>query len=120
MTISKPMLSVSPINVLINYVLYNPSAALYLIEAHSPGMARNFFNLWFSAINSNESRLPRVHDKKLTIIALCALLEMPADTVPEGLREGWPSIVGGALKVFKTIPKAVEGRSFSREKSSRI
>jgi hypothetical protein len=75
-------------------------------------MARTFFDLWFSAINSNESRLPRVHDKKLTIIALCALLEMPADAVPEGLREGWPGIVGGALKVFKTIPKALEGTFF--------
>lgn len=72
-------------------------------------MARTFFDLWFSAINSNESHLPRVHDKKLTIIALCALLEMPADAVPEGLREGWPGIVGGALTVFKTIPKALEG-----------
>jgi hypothetical protein len=98
-------------------------------------MARTFFDLWFSAINSNETRLPRVHDKKLTIIALCALLEMPADAVPEGLREGWPGIVGGALKVFKTIPKAVEGTSsiqvycgtlvltfcfIQREKSSKI
>ena len=74
-------------------------------------MARTFFNLWFSAINSNETRLPRVHDKKLTIIALCALLEIPADAIPEGLREGWPAIVGGVLKVFKAIPKAVEGMS---------
>jgi hypothetical protein len=105
-------LRLANLNVLINCVLYNPSAALHLMEAHSPGMARTFFNLWFSAISANESRLPRVHDKKLTVIALCALLEMPADTIPEGLREGWPGIVGGALKVFKTIPKAVEGRSF--------
>ena len=72
-------------------------------------MARTFFDRWFVAINANEINLPRIHDKKLTIIALCALMEMASEAIPEGLRDGWPGIVGGALKVFKTLPKAVEG-----------
>jgi len=72
-------------------------------------MARMFFDRWFVAINANEMSLPRIHDKKLTIIALCALMEMAPEAVPEGLRDGWPGIVGGALKLFKTLPKAVEG-----------
>jgi len=37
-------------------------------------------------------------------------MEMAPEAVPEGLRDGWPGIVGGVLKVFKTLPKAVEDR----------
>ena len=103
-----PYLRLANLEVLINSVLYNPSAALHLMEASKPGAARDFFNRWFSVITGDG--LPRVHDKKLSILALCALLEMPPDTVPSPLREGWPGIVGGILKIFKGLPKAIEGQ----------
>ncbi|KAG1727174.1 armadillo-type protein [Suillus paluster] len=94
---------------LINAVLYNASAALHFMEAYKPGLARVFFNRWFAAINT-DNKLPRVHDKKLSILALCKLLEMEAGAIPEGLRDGWPGIVGGALNIFKTLPQAVAKR----------
>lgn len=78
------------------------------MEVCKPGMARVFFERWFVAINT-DSRLPRVHDKKLSLLALSALMEMTPEAVPESLRDGWPGIVGGALKIFKTLPKAIEG-----------
>jgi len=78
------------------------------MEAYKPGMARSFFERWFVAINGDG--LPRVHDKRLSIVALCALLEMPPDVVPESLRDGWHGIVGGILKTFKGLPKAIEGQ----------
>jgi hypothetical protein len=31
--------------------------------------------------------------------------------IPDILKEGWPGIVGGALKLFKDLPKAMEGQS---------
>ena len=99
-------LRLANLEVLINSVLYNPSAALHLMEVNKPGTARKFFDRWFAVISGDG--LPRVHDKKLSILALCALLEMPPDTVPEPLREGWPGIVGGVLKILKGLPKAVE------------
>ncbi|TFK34758.1 armadillo-type protein [Crucibulum laeve] len=102
-------LRLANLEVLINAVLYNPSAALHIMENFRPGMARVFFDKWFAAINA-ENRLPRVHDKKLSILALCALLEMTPDTVPESVRDGWPGIVGGILRIFKDLPKAVEER----------
>jgi hypothetical protein len=68
-----------------------------------------FFDKWFAAINNSEKRLPRVHDKKLTIVALCALLELNGNAIPVGLREGWPGIVAAAVRTFKDLPKAVEG-----------
>ena len=96
------------LEVLINTVLYNASGALQLMESSRPGMVRVFFDKWFAAING-ENRLPRVHDKKLSIMALCALLEMDGSVIPETLREGWTGIVGGALKLFKDLPRAIEG-----------
>jgi len=42
-------------------------------------------------------------------MALCALLEMDGSVIPETLREGWTGIVGGALKLFKDLPRAIEG-----------
>ena len=96
------------LEVLINAVLYNPGAALALIAAQRPGGARVFFDRWFVAVNA-ERGLPRVHDKTLSIVALSALLEMEPAAVPAELRDGWPGIVGGAIRVFKGLPKAVAG-----------
>ena len=93
---------------LINAVLYNPGAALALMDAQRPHGARLFFDRWFAAVNA-ERGLPRVHDKTLSIVALSALLEMKAGAVPAELREGWPGIVGGAIRVFKGLPKAIAG-----------
>lgn len=101
-------LRLANLEVLINAVLYNPSAALRLIESSSSGMGRVFFDKWFAAINVDE-RLPRVHDKKLSILALCSLLEMAPDAIPEALKDGWPGIVAGILKIFKDFPRAMEG-----------
>ncbi|KAF9481128.1 ARM repeat-containing protein [Pholiota conissans] len=108
-----PALRLANLEVLVNTVLYNPTAALHLMEVYKPGMARAFFDQWFVAIN-NESRLPRVHDKKLSLLALCALMEMTPESVPESLRDGWPGIVGGALKIFKSLPKAIEGALYRK------
>ncbi|KAJ6622613.1 armadillo-type protein [Mycena sp. CBHHK59/15] len=102
-------LRLANLEVLVNSVLYNPAAALHIMEVARPGMARVFFDTWFAAIN-DPSKLPRVHDKKLTILALCALLEMSPSAVPDSLKDGWPGIVSGVLKIFKDLPGAVEAR----------
>ncbi|KAF5311710.1 hypothetical protein D9611_009470 [Ephemerocybe angulata] len=108
-SITTPPLKLANLEVLINAVLYNPVAALHIIEQKQPGTAGQFFNHWFAAING-ENKLPRVHDKKLSILTLSALMEVPAGSVPDTLREGWPGIVGGALRLFKDLPKAIEVR----------
>lgn len=102
-------LRLANLEVLINAVLYNPAAALHIMESIRPNTSRLFFDKWFEAINT-DNRLPRVHDKKLTLTALCALLEMDPSAVPEPVREGWPQIVAGALRVFKDLPRAIEAR----------
>ncbi|KAF8215061.1 armadillo-type protein [Mycena galopus ATCC 62051] len=107
-------LRLANLEVLINAVLYNPAAALHIMESTQPGMARKFFDTWFATINDH-NKMPRVHDKKLSIMALCALLEMAPGAVPETLNEGWPGIVGGALKIFKDLPGAIEARKALEE-----
>ncbi|KAI9443408.1 ARM repeat-containing protein [Lactarius indigo] len=102
------------LEVLINTVLYNPGAALALIAAQRPGGARVFFDRWFVAVNADRG-LPRVHDKTLSIVALSALLEMEPIAVPAELRDGWPGIVGGAIRVFKGLPKAIAARKALQE-----
>jgi hypothetical protein len=97
------------LEILVNAVLYNASAALHFMEAYKPGFSRTFFERWFVAINS-DNKLPHMHDKKLSILALCKLLEMEAGAIPEGLRDGWPGIVGGALNIFKALPQAIAKR----------
>jgi importin-7 len=96
------------LEVLINAILYNPAATMHIMENHSPGAARNFFDKWFAAISGGNSALPRVHDKKLSIMALCALLEMDPAGVPKNLQDGWHGIVDGVLKIFKDLPSAIE------------
>ncbi|KAJ8518430.1 hypothetical protein ONZ45_g4489 [Pleurotus djamor] len=103
-------LRLANLEVLINAVLYNPQAALHFMESNAPGQARVFFDRWFESIQNADARLPRVHDKKLSILALCALMEMDEAAIPATLKEGWPHIVGGALKIFKGLPTAIANR----------
>lgn len=78
------------------------------METIQPNSSRVFFDKWFALLKS-EKGLPRVHDKKLSILALCALLEMDPATIPAPLVDGWAGIVAAILHVFRDLPKAVEG-----------
>ncbi|KAJ7578155.1 armadillo-type protein [Mycena floridula] len=101
-------LRLANLEVLINAVLYNPSAALHIMETR-PGAGRLFFDKWFTAIKSADA-LPRVHDKKLTIVTLCALMEMPPNAIPETLQSGWAGLLAGVLTIFTELPKAIAAR----------
>jgi hypothetical protein len=103
-------LKLANLEVLVNAVLYNPAASLRLMESYRVGAARSFFDAWFASITAADVKLPRVHDKTLSILTLCALLELDTADIPEGVREAWPHIVGGALKLFEGLPKAVAGK----------
>ncbi|KAI0647875.1 ARM repeat-containing protein [Trametes meyenii] len=102
-------LTLANLDVLVNAVLYNPAAALHILEQAGSNVAPEFFSKWFEAINT-DTRLPRVHDKKLSIVALCALMEVDPSAVPPSIQEGFHNIVSGALKLFQAYPKAVQAR----------
>jgi len=79
------------------------------METARPGMGRAFFDTWFQAIHVDH-KLPRVHDKKLTILALCALMELHPSTIPETLKAGWSGILAGILRIFTDLPRAIQAR----------
>jgi hypothetical protein len=90
-------------------VLYNAPAALHIMESQSPEKLQLLFKQWFELLQE-DLYLPRVHDKKLSILAMCALLTVEASQVPPSLHEGWIGIVNGILMVFKSLPAAVAGK----------
>ncbi|KAI9304897.1 armadillo-type protein [Cunninghamella echinulata] len=92
------------IEVVINCLYYNPVLTLRLLEENQ--WTQGFFTLWFNTLD----KFSRVHDKKLVIVALCALIELPTENVPASLQAGWSQVLAGIVTVFKTLPKAVENR----------
>ena len=104
-------LRMANLGTLVNAVLYNPAAALHVMESTKPGAARTFFEKWFEALRAS-SGFSRVHDLKLSIMAMCALLEMDSASIPPSLQEGWTTIVSAALQVFQKLPQAIESACF--------
>jgi len=65
-----------------------------------------FFSWWFSSIDS----FTRVHDKKLSIAAIVALLTLNPDQVPVSVQQGWPRLLQGIVRLFQTLPAATKNR----------
>ncbi|KAK3111642.1 Nonsense-mediated mRNA decay protein 5 [Teratosphaeriaceae sp. CCFEE 6253] len=88
----------------INAVYYDPRLALGVLEAN--GWTNKFFSLWFSSIDS----FTRVHDKKLSIGAITALLTLQGGEVPHSVQQGWPRLLQGIVRLFQTLPAALKNR----------
>ena len=91
----------------INAIYYNPVLALRVLE--SKVWTNKFFSLWFSNMDS----FRRVHDKKLCIAAISALLTLKEDQVPASVQTGWPRLLTGVTLLFKTLPMAIRQREES-------
>lgn len=92
------------IEMVINSIYYSPVLALSILELN--GTTNKFFSMWFANIDN----LSRVHDKKLSISAITALLTMPAQNVPQSVQEGWPRLLHGLVKLFQTLPQAEKSK----------
>ncbi|KAF3760016.1 putative Nmd5, karyopherin, a carrier protein [Cryphonectria parasitica EP155] len=88
----------------INAIYYNPILALQVLESN--GWTNKFFSMWFGTMDS----FTRVHDKKLCIVAIVALLGLSPDQVPVSVSVGWPRLLTGITSLFKTLPTAVKNR----------
>ena len=91
----------------INAIYYNPVIALHFLE--SKGWTNKFFSSWFSNIES----FTRVHDKKLSIVAISSLLTLNANEVPISVQQGWPRLLQGLVRLFQTLPAALKSKSSS-------
>ncbi|KAI8909993.1 armadillo-type protein [Powellomyces hirtus] len=93
------------LEVIINAIYYNPAGTLTLLEQR--GATTAFLTLWFK----NLAEFRRVHDKKLCIVALSAVLELPAEMLPPSLQGAvWGQLLQGVLTVFETYPAALQAR----------
>ncbi|KAK5130976.1 hypothetical protein LTR08_001387 [Meristemomyces frigidus] len=88
----------------INAIYYNPRLALTMLEAND--WTNKFFSFWFSSIDS----FTRVHDKKLSIGAITALLTLNSNEVPHSVQQGWPRLLQGIVRLFQTLPAAMKNR----------
>ncbi|RCI13948.1 hypothetical protein L249_8181, partial [Ophiocordyceps polyrhachis-furcata BCC 54312] len=88
----------------INAIYYNPLLALQVLE--SKGWTNRFFSLWFGSMPI----FSRVHDKKLCIVAISALLSVKHDQVPVSVCVGWPRLLQGITELFRTLPIAMRNR----------
>ncbi|CAE6520075.1 unnamed protein product [Rhizoctonia solani] len=92
------------LNVLVAALYCSPALSLRALGSS----ARPVFDRWFVALRNGS--LPRVHDKKLSILAFCALLKLERENVPPPLLDGWVGIVSAVLQLLEEYPKALEKR----------
>ncbi|KAF9190108.1 hypothetical protein BGZ50_000457 [Haplosporangium sp. Z 11] len=95
---------VQAVEVVMNAIYYNAPVTLHLLEEN--GWTQRFLDVWFS----NLSKFSRVHDKKLSIFALCAILRVPVEQLPPALQNGWPQVLNGILSNFEGLPIAQANR----------
>ena len=88
----------------INAIYYNPILTLQILETNQ--WTNKFFSLWFGSMES----FTRVHDKKLCIMAIIALLSIRADQVPQSVAVGWPRLLSGITGLFSTLPAAMQSK----------
>lgn len=87
---------------IINAIYYNQILSLQVLEAK--GWTNKFFSAWFSNIDN----FRRVHDKKLSIVAISSLLTLKAADVPTSVQQGWPRLLQGVTRLFQTLPAALK------------
>jgi hypothetical protein len=71
------LLKVHLMEVIINGIYYNPALTLSVLD--SKAWCMDFFSLWMSSIQ----RFTRVHDKKLCVLAVSALLSADPSQIPQ-------------------------------------
>lgn len=90
----------------VNAIYYNSIIALQVLESN--GWTNKFFSSWFSNIDS----FTRVHDKKLSIVAISSLLTLDASAVPSSVQQGWPRLLQGIVRLFQTLPAAEKSKLY--------
>ena len=100
----KPGYVVFLLEVVIAAVYYNPVATLgYLDHRNFVG---TFLEMWFR----EAEKFLRVYDKRLSILALMKIVQVPSEHVPPPLRQegALKYLMGGMLKFFEELPDAIK------------
>lgn len=98
---------VSMLEFVLNTVLYQPGLALSYLA--NQGWLTIFLTVWFKTLND----FARVHDKKLCIAAISAVLRSDSASLPTEVQGGLGMLFQGLLKMYETLPEALESESLS-------
>ncbi|KAJ2415222.1 Nonsense-mediated mRNA decay protein 5 [Coemansia sp. RSA 2524] len=95
---------VHALEIVLNALHYNPVITLNVLEQYqwTEGI--------FTRLVQSTSKFSRVHDKKLLIFGLTAVLNIPAAQLPPSLQNGLPQLFEAVLHVFQSLGKAIEAR----------
>ncbi|KAI8618818.1 armadillo-type protein [Chytriomyces sp. MP71] len=91
------------LEMVINCMYHSPLHTLHLLEQSNA--TATFFYIWFKELES----FSRVHDKKLSILALTAVLSLPAGVIPS-LQGHIGTLLHNLMKLFQEYPAALETR----------
>jgi importin-7 len=102
----KPGYKVFLLEVIINSIYYNPVATIQYLE-HCNYLSK-FLELWFEEAD----KFLRVHDKKLSILALMKIVQLPPEHVPASFQNeaALKYLMKGMLKFFEDLPGALKRR----------
>lgn len=103
------------LEVILEALYYNPVLAVQELER--TGLTAVFLAKWFEV----HTRFTRVHDKKVTIVAVSALLQsgLTLEQLPAAWQQNWAGLMPVYLEAIKTLPKAVEERQKMKEADER-
>jgi hypothetical protein len=90
-------LKVHALNVVLNAIYYNVTLALFVLNQRN--VAFTFFSTWFQ----NLPHFKRVHDKKLSILAILTLLQLPLESIPTNVSD----LMKALVLVFQSYPEAL-------------
>lgn len=85
----------------INAFVYNPALSLHVLEQQS--QTGPFFTKWLQSLD----KFTRVHDIRLSVLGLCAVLTCPSDHIPQVVQAGWPQLGVAFSKLFEELPDAL-------------
>ncbi|KAJ2764588.1 Nonsense-mediated mRNA decay protein 5, partial [Coemansia nantahalensis] len=92
------------LEIVLNALYYNPAIALGVLEQYQ------WTDGVFTRLLQSVDRFTRVHDKKLLILGLTAILGVPAAQLPPSLQGGLSQLFAGVLQSFQSLGKAIEAR----------
>lgn len=104
----KPAYKVYLLEVIINAILYNPVATLQYLD-HCQ-FVTTFLEMWFNEAD----HFLRVHDKKLSILALMKIVQLPPEHVPHTFQQdgALAYLLKAMLKFFESLPEAMKRVSY--------
>ncbi|KAK9839718.1 hypothetical protein WJX81_008385 [Elliptochloris bilobata] len=100
------------VNVVANALYYNPALALRELQQQS--RLTTFFSTWFQMIFATQRRtgkhrhFRRMHDKKVNVLALAAVLGAPDAALPREVAAGLPQLMAGLLRLLVALKQQQE------------